>query len=279
MMSDICIEFLNDFEKQKKEAFERMRNITQDYITAQIANLDVCLSFITLPVEDAFALRQCKTTYETLSNKNREIKFHYFSMPVVLMSMGVLAIGSGAAIGAAAVAGGGAVAAALIVGGAGAGGLGAITDAFVNSSKETLVNPVMKADRQVEMILKKTKSNEAKGHLKNFQTESANFKKRLGLYLLGAAYLVSAAVLLAASHGVLAPVAIKIALLGMKHVSSGIIAAHFTLGTIVVAGTFFCKKLPSRRAVNLEKKITERETAHRNSGAATSPLLPRGAAV
>lgn len=70
----------------------------------------------------------------------------------------------------------------------------------------------------------------------NFETESKHFKKKVGLCILGAVLIIAAGALLAASHGLLGPVAKAIAAKGVAVIGGALKMSAATTQASVLAG-------------------------------------------
>ncbi|MCX7120869.1 MAG: hypothetical protein NTZ67_03720 [Gammaproteobacteria bacterium] len=145
-------------------------------------------------------------------------------------------------------------------------GIGYSLNATSRVSFRVLMPIVAKAEEKAEAFFVKanhyaTKNN--KTDLKNkldieqekFKTESAHLKTRVAFYAICAAHFIAAAIILAASHGALTPLAVQIAMMGIKHLSVGL-----AVGSNIVLGIGFfasAKSLPGRRVTKLQTEDRE----------------------
>lgn len=164
---------------------------------------------------------------------------------------------------------------ATVAAGSATAGIGCVASNLTSQCTEgALMKPLVKAEEKTIAFFEKVDKQVKSGKLQldpepkqkltdaknEFKTESANFKKRIGLFVVGGIFLLSAGIILAASHGALAPVALKIAMLGVKHVSAGLvtasIATHTSIGVGLITGG---ASMHSKRVAELKKdpKSTE----------------------
>lgn len=114
-----------------------------------------------------------------------------------------------------------------------------------------------------------------------FQVESRHFWKKVSLLVVGAVYITAAVTIGLASHGLLGPLAFKIAALGIKSVAAAItkaplgpILGHTAIGAVAL-GTAAAYQFKGESKISLERmKTISAEVRNKETKTEVSPPSP-----
>lgn len=251
--------------------FQAMKAEMEAYCQTQIDFLNSTLKGamtrlqITLNEQEKAELEACIEAYRIAQAKLRSKQFSESNVAKAMMVLGgascvvgLIAFGAPVAVVVGLCAGGGAVA-----------GLGKVGDMLFNGcKKDAMAYPIAQAEKKTERFLENLvtthsnprNKNDLTANVEKFKTESANFKKRMALYALGTLHLVLAAVIIAASHGAALPVALKVAAMGVKSISAGMMVGAAVSKTVIGVGLIAAgKSFVSTRSTGLEKALDDAE--------------------